>query len=239
MLGVDLAWGERNGTGLCVLSKDRVINATRLRTLDDIVDWLNPYTTADCVVAIDAPMIVRNVSGRRPCEDLISRCFGRYEAAAHSSNLSNPSFRTGGRGSELARRLALDTNPLLTAGGPTRRALEVYPHTALVALFGLPCTLKYKGKRGRTVAARKQEFARCVEFLESLSAADPPLDLGASQRWMELTDEIRSAPTGAGLDRAEDRVSGTRTSAPTPPSTTGPTVSTVVGSSARRTRGTS
>ena len=205
-IGVDLAWGERNGTGLCVVSKDGVIDATCRRTLDEIVSWLDPYTNVDCLVAIDAPLIVQNPSGRRPCEDLISRCFGRYEAAAHSSNLANPSFRTGGRASELARRLALDTDPSLTIGSPTCRAIEVYPHTALVALFGLPRTLKYKGKRGRTLAGRQQEFATCAALLESLSAANPPLDLGASQRWIELTEEIRLAQTGAGLDRAEDEL---------------------------------
>jgi predicted RNase H-like nuclease len=203
-VGVDLAWGERNGTGLCVLRGDHAVDSTRLRTLDDIVGWLSPYTIRDCLVAIDAPLIVRNSTGRRPCEDLISRCFGKYEAGAHSSNLANSSFRTGGRASELADRLGLETDPVLSAGSPIRRAIEVYPHTALVALFGLPLTLKYKGKQGRTLAYQQQEFATSTALMESLSEVDPPLRLTASQRWIDLTEEIRSATTGAGLDRAED-----------------------------------
>lgn len=205
-VGVDLAWGERAGTGMCVISVDHVVDTTRLRTLDDIVAWLSPYTSEDCIVAIDAPLIVRNPTGRRPCEDLISRCFGRYEASAHSSNLGNASFRTGGRASELARSLSLETDPAITAGAPVRRAIEVYPHTALVALFGLPLTLKYKGKRGRTLSSRQAEFARCAALLESLATADPPVRLRESSRWVTLTEELRTATTGAALDRAEDEL---------------------------------
>jgi predicted RNase H-like nuclease len=205
-VGVDLAWGERSGTGLCVLLGEHVVDATRLRSLDDIVSWLTPYTSGDCIVAIDAPLIVRNQSGRRACEDLISRCFGKYEAGAHSSNLANACFRTGGRARELARRLGLDTDPAMPGGAPVRRALEVYPHTALVALFDLPVTLKYKAKRGRTLSSRQAEFARCASLLESLATAEPPIRLGNSPRWIDLTEEIRSATTGAGLDRAEDEL---------------------------------
>jgi hypothetical protein len=64
--------------------------------MDDIVEWLLPYTAGDCLVATDAPLVVRNTTGRRPCEQLVSRCFGRYEASAHSSNLSLPSLPGGG-----------------------------------------------------------------------------------------------------------------------------------------------
>jgi predicted RNase H-like nuclease len=205
-IGVDLAWGERNGTGLCVLSEGKVVDSARRRAMDDIVAWLLPYTTGACIVAIDAPLIVRNVTGRRPCEQLISRCFSRYHASAHSSNLTNPSFRAGVRAMELADRLDLETTPEFGHEQTLRRAIEVYPHTALVALFDLPLTLKYKAKRGRTVEGRRDEFASCMALIESLSSADPRIDVHESERWTELTAEIASAPTGAALDRAEDEM---------------------------------
>ena len=207
-IGVDLAWGERSGTGLCVLSPDEVVASARLHNLNDIADWISRYSSRDCLVAIDAPMIVRNQTGRRPCESLISRCFGRYEASAHSSNLANPSFKTGGRANELVRLLGLDTSPVFSTRSSVRRAIEVYPHTALVALFDLPTTLKYKAKRSRTVQSRLQAFEVCIELMESLSTAEPPLDLNGTRFWRDLTTEINCCATGAALDRAEDELDG-------------------------------
>jgi predicted RNase H-like nuclease len=200
--------GERNGTGLCALNTDGIMDSTRLRTLHDIVDWVKPFTEGDCIVAIDAPLIVGNRTGCRPCERLISRCFGRYHASAHSSNLGNRSFRTGGRARELAERLELDTDPHFGPGTRVRRAIEVYPHTALVALFDLPLILKYKSKRGRTAAARQIEFALFVSLLESLSAVEPAMDVRMCKQWPGLVRELATATTGAALDRAEDELDG-------------------------------
>lgn len=206
VVGVDLAWGENGGTGLCVVADGVVVDSCRRGSLDDIVTWMEPYVVGDCVVAIDAPLIVCNEKGRRPCESVISRCFGARHASTHSSNLTNPSFRTGGRAADLARRLDLDTDPRELPHRSGRWAIEVYPHTALVAVFDLPVTLKYKAKRGRTVESRRAEFLSCMSLLESLSAADPPLDLTEFMPWLTLRRQVASATTGAALDRAEDEI---------------------------------
>jgi len=205
-VGVDLAWGNRNATGLCVVSDGEVIASCRKRSLEEIGAWLDPYVGGDCVVAVDAPLIVANESGRRPCESTISHCFGARHAGAHSTNLANPVFRSGGRAAELARRLSLDTDPLEVPGGSGRWAIEVYPHAALVGLFDLPLTLKYKAKARRGKDERREAFKRCRCLLESLADADPPLDLRASSHWDALTREIDAAGTGAALDRAEDEM---------------------------------
>jgi predicted RNase H-like nuclease len=97
---------------------------------------------------------VRNESGRRPAEQAISRCFGAYHASAHSTNLGLPSFRERVRGERFARALGLDVDPYFPTRVPLRRAIEVYPHTAIVALFELASTLKYKAKPGRTLTGR-------------------------------------------------------------------------------------
>lgn len=205
-IGVDLAWGEKAGTGLCVIVGDTVLASGRSTTLDDIAAWLEPYTRGTCVVAIDAPLIVRNESGRRTCEQLISRCFGGFHASAHSSNLKLPAFRAGVRAWNLAQHLNLDTDPAFEGATGGRWAIEVYPHTALVSLFDLPVTLKYKAKRGRPVEVRRNEFTRCIDCLESLVAFDPPVRLSTSPSWLALKEEILAAPTGAALDRAEDEL---------------------------------
>jgi predicted RNase H-like nuclease len=208
-IGVDLAWteGKRSGTGLCVMTTEGVVDSCRLQTLDDIVDWIRAHTTNDCLVAIDAPLIIENKSHQRPCEKLISRCFRSYEAGAHSSNLTMPWFSSGGRAKELAKQLDLDINPYFDPGSAGRRAIEVYPHPALVALFRLDRSLKYKRTGGRKREERRPEFATLTRLMESLSTFPPPaIDVGRSTHWADLKRKIDDAPSGAALDRAEDEL---------------------------------
>lgn len=82
-VGLDLAWGERNPTGVAVLDADG-----RLRHLgtagDDasILAALAPFTAGDCLVAVDAPLIVPNRTGHRPAEREFNRVFARFHAGA-------------------------------------------------------------------------------------------------------------------------------------------------------------
>jgi predicted RNase H-like nuclease len=205
-VGVDLAWTQSGGTGLCLVEDGRVLASTRLVSDADVAAWLTPYLEDDAVVAIDAPLIVRNLTGRRPAEQLISRCFGAYHASAHSANLSLPSFRHGVRGEQLAVALDLDVDPVFRPRTRLRRAIEVYPHTAIVALFELPTTLKYKRKKGRTVESRAAELGRLLLLLESLRDFDPPLDVAASPRWPAIRGSVANAATPVELDRLEDEI---------------------------------
>jgi predicted RNase H-like nuclease len=205
-VGVDLAWTPNGGTGLCHVSRGRVLASTRVSTDAEILDWLAPRTAGDAVVAIDAPLVVRNPAGRRPCERLISRCFGVHHASAHSSNLGLPAFREGCRGERIACALALDVDPRIEPGAPVRRALEVYPHPAIVALFDLSVTLKYKARPRRTLPARAAALTALALHLERLADADPPLAVAGAPRW-ETLRRIAAAPSsGAELARAEDEL---------------------------------
>lgn len=204
-VGVDLAWGSRGRTGLCLVTDGKAVDSALLQSDDEIVAWLSPYVGEGCLVAIDAPLIISNQTGRRPCEQVISRCFGAQHAAAHSSNLGRPSFAAGVRGDRLARRLDLSIDPAFAPGTVVRRAIEVYPHPALVELFGLDTSLKYKAKRGRSLEARHRAFAALLDYLESLGDADPALDVSVSPRWGALQAGIAS-DSGAALDRVEDEL---------------------------------
>ena len=159
-IGVDLAWSSRAGTGLCTIADGRVISSTRVTTDDEILAWLASHVSGDVLVAIDAPLIVRNSTGRRPCDQLISQCFGAHHASAHSANLGIQAFRDGVRGERVARALGLDIDPAFAPLTGVRRAIEVYPHPAIVALFDLPVTLKYKAKPGRTLQSRAALMSR-------------------------------------------------------------------------------
>ena len=59
-VGLDLAWGERQPTGVAVLDASGTLLHLSARTHDaDILDALAPFTGDDCLVGIDAPLIVR------------------------------------------------------------------------------------------------------------------------------------------------------------------------------------
>ena len=122
-----------------------------VRSDDEIADALAAYVEGDCLVAIDAPLVVKNATGNRPAEAALNRDFARFDAGAHPSNTGKAEFRDGTRGGRLCARLGLDLNP---RSGRARRAIEVYPHPATIALFRLGRTLKYKQKAGRTLDER-------------------------------------------------------------------------------------
>lgn len=209
-VGIDLAWSRtgRGRTGLCVADDGgRVLDSASVRTDDEIVEWVEPHCGGPVIAGIDAPITVPNATGRRPCDDLVSRVFGPYEAGVYPANRANPAFAPRTRAEDLADRLGLGLDPMLATGGPdARRALETYPHSAIVALFALEKTLKYKGGRGRSPATRRPEFVRLLDLLETLPRFDPPFDPATSPRWERLRQDVERVTTGAILDRAEDEV---------------------------------
>jgi predicted RNase H-like nuclease/ppGpp synthetase/RelA/SpoT-type nucleotidyltranferase len=203
-VGVDLAWGQRKPTGVAVLDDHGELLLLTSETDDDaIAAALAPHVEGPCLVGIDAPLIVRNARGNRPCEAALNRDFARFDAGAHPSNTGKPELAGVPRGGALAERLGLDLDPHSTSD---RRAIEVYPHPATVALFRLGRTLKYKQRPGRTLAQLRSELMRLVTLLEGLDEATPPLRLRHSDAWRRLTEEIASAPRKSDLRRAEDQV---------------------------------
>ena len=176
-IGVDLAWGMRRPTGLAVLDDDgRLVHVSAVRTDEEILAALAPYVEGECLVAIDAPLIVTNPTGNRPAEAALNKDFARFDAGAHPSNTGKPEFRDTPRGAGLCQALGLDMNP---RSGRRRRAIEVYPHPATVALFRLGRTLKYKNKPGRDLDGLRVELLTLMGLLEALAIAEPTLHVTA------------------------------------------------------------
>lgn len=216
-VGVDLAWGERGRTGLAVLDDEgRLVHVSSVRTDAEILDALEPFVDGACIVAFDAPLVVKNPTGNRPAEAALNRDFARFHAGAHPANTSKPEFRDGPRAARLAKALGLDLDP---RSRRRRRALEVYPHPATVSLFRLGRTLKYKNRTDRDLPSMRAALCELVAHLESLGSADPPLLLGgadgtggadgaddAGAAWAVLAGEVAAAPSKSALRLAEDRV---------------------------------
>jgi predicted RNase H-like nuclease len=151
-IGVDLAWKtESNHSGIAVLVGDE--RQVQLRALAEglvsmagVVDFIESHSNADSVVAVDAPLVVKNAKGQRPCETLISEAFSQYHAGCHTSNTAKLYADTG---MKLVNALSPyefvhDFNVATAKQRTGRWLFEVYPHPAMVRLFGLPKIIRYK-----------------------------------------------------------------------------------------------
>jgi predicted RNase H-like nuclease/ppGpp synthetase/RelA/SpoT-type nucleotidyltranferase len=196
-IGIDLAWGERQPTGLAVLDDEaRLLMVGAVRTDEDIAEALAPYVAGECRVGIDAPLIVTNETGSRPAEKQLSKDFRRFEAGTHPSNTGKPEFARGEtRGARVCQRLGLDLNP---RSGRARRAIEVYPHPATVVLFGLAKTLKYKDKRGRDLDLLRGELLTLMSLVQDLVLT--------GDDWAALRLAVETATRKSELRVVEDQV---------------------------------
>jgi predicted RNase H-like nuclease len=199
-VGLDLAWGEKSQTGVAAVDSDgRLLHVGVAQDDASILNAVAPFTRDDCLVAIDAPLIVPNETGARPCETALNREFGRFDAGARPAFRGKPEFMYP-RGARLADALDLDMDPGSTAA---RRAIEVFPHPASVVFFGLDKILKYK--RG-SFDDRKRELLKLMTLIEGLDKATPRLRANRSVAWVELRRRVEAATRPGQLDQDEDPV---------------------------------
>jgi predicted RNase H-like nuclease len=199
-VGLDLAWGEKHHTGVAVVDSDgRLLHIGTAQDDISIEDAVARYVSDDCLVAIDAPLIVKNPTGYRPCETALNHDFQRFEAGARPAYTEKPEFSSP-RGARIATALGLDVDP---ASRSRRRAIEVYPHPATIALFGLPKTLKYK--RG-AFEDRQRDLLQLMTLIEGLDKATPRLRVNHNVSWVELRKRVAAATRPGQLDRDEDPV---------------------------------
>ena len=213
-IGLDLAWSPRNRTGAAAIEGDeragRLVASGLLCTDDEIVEFVREQAGAEprapAIVAVDAPLCVPNEGGRRPAEAEIGRVFGRYHAGAHPTNRRRLAPNGVVRGEGLVARLAalgFAHRPEVDALVPVRQMVEVYPHPAMVSIFGLDRILKYKARRALVREARLAAFERYHALLRSLVTAELALQ-GAEGL---LTRDL--APLGTSeLKGHEDRLDG-------------------------------
>jgi predicted RNase H-like nuclease len=210
IIGLDLAWSPRNRSGAAVVRADA--SGGRLiappETLTDnasILAFVERYASAGpAVVAIDAPLLVPNPTGRRPAEAALGAAFRLYEAGAHPANRGLLARDGIVRGEDLVAQLrSLDFrySDHIAANEDRRVVVEVFPHPAMVAIFKLQRTLKYKAKPGRSKETQLAAWRSYQEHLHNLRTADPTL-IGLEE--LLAVDVASLAPTA--LKAYEDRV---------------------------------
>ena len=204
IVGVDLAWAAKNRSGVCAVEDGRVLASACLRSDDEIERWIREHDDGELLVAFDAPLVVRNLTGRRPCEAVFASVFASAHAGPYPANLTL--LRHDVRAHRLARRLRLRVAPAAVHRRPLRAALEVFPHPALVVLLERGERLPYKAKPGRALSVRHEAMCELLAGLERLKRADPPLDVTASPEWPRLASLCHARPSGAALKRLEDEL---------------------------------
>ena len=213
-IGLDLAWSPKNGTGAAAIEGDerggRLVASALLRDDEAIVEFVREQAgegpCAPAIVAVDAPLRVPNEEGRRPAEAEIGQLFARHHAGAHPANRRRLAVGGVVRGEALVERLAalgFVHRPEIAALMPVRQVVEVYPHPAMVSIFGLERILKYKARRTVAPAARLAAFEQYHDLLGSLATAEPALH-GAD----ELIGRVLVGLRRAELKDHEDRLDG-------------------------------
>jgi len=161
-VGIDLAWSERNPSGVAVIGAQGVVQkaSAALWTNDEICQFAGLDSSEGAVIAVDAPLVVKNVDGSRPVEQELTQIFWPYDANPYPANLSNPAFDENGRIQRLVRHLeglGFVNRPIIPKRSEQHSFVEVFPSPAQVILFPGANrqshlhvrALRYKRKKGR------------------------------------------------------------------------------------------
>ncbi len=173
-LGVDLAWSERAGSGVCVLdASGAILDEGQLPHLQ-LVDWVLRWRGERSVLAIDGPLVVPQGSAAlRPVERELHRRYGRFHAGPFPGGAASTAMwgRVNSPARALVEAVGAYTDDPTDRTSP-HRAIEVFPAPTWIELFGLAARIVYK--RGRK-ADRMAALGRLRDLLATLARADPPL----------------------------------------------------------------
>jgi predicted RNase H-like nuclease len=182
-LGIDLGWTS-GASGLCCLKWSArylyLLDLDRQQTTVDILNWIDKWASATepAMIAVDAPTLIPNLTGMRLADKLTHQHFRHYHAGCYPANLGRPfAQRTVEFGLSLEAR-GFTHAPIIVPKELGRFQIEVFPHPAIVHLFGLTRILKYK--KG-TLAERRLELIKLRQYiLDILPTLEPTLNLCAS-----------------------------------------------------------
>ena len=198
-VGLDLAWGEQNQTGVAVVDADGRLGARRCRrrTTPSILAAIAPYVEGDCLVAFDAPLMVNNPTGQRPARDgaqpRLREVRGRRAPREHRQARirRHPARRPARRGARTwtwipqSRSTATGHRGLPACGDG--RAVRTRPDTEVQ-------------DAGAVRAIAQRELLRLMTLIEGLDDATPPLRVNRNDGWVELRKRVEAA-TQAGAAR--------------------------------------
>lgn len=203
-MGIDLAWSDRNPSGLAHLvlcgQGCFLLSTGRLTSDEEILSWVLGRSQRTAWIGIDAPIIAPNPpKTSRPVDRIVTSLFGRFHAGVYPGNRERCA-----RPIRLSKRLAargFSADPLLPSRSG-RRQLEIFPHLVQIGLFRRKRIIKYK--KGSRDQKRKglKTLQRTIAGL--LPRQTPPLL--SSRSLVELLSENPRDLRGARLKGLEDRL---------------------------------
>ncbi len=192
-IGIDLAWSDGGTTGMAVLDGyGNLLDDALLIDLEDIAEFARSRAGSECLVGIDAPLIVKNRVGCRGCERELTRR-GVPIFPANRSWLPMTDGRL--RGEALVEMLEergfalTDLHPKDV--GPGRHIYEVYPRSILhYHLFdrvsGRSRTLRYKRARGVGLEGARKGI---IELRDLLARLELPIKFDFGSMTYPVRDE--------------------------------------------------
>jgi predicted RNase H-like nuclease len=164
-LGLDLGKTPRDeGGGVALEATEhadvvqiRLISAETLRTHEDTLRWVTRQRgRGGCTLAINAPLIVENTGGSRPCDRQLQEHFSRYRIDEYANNIVSASHpRTMGK---ALARMGFDLNPT----SESDRMVETHTQAAQILLFGLARPIRLKNG---PIGSRKDSVARLRDLM--------------------------------------------------------------------------
>ena len=203
LIGVDLGWQSEKNTSAAAVGKldGNVLSIHELRkdldSIGAIMEFVGGYPDV-MGLAIDAPLIINNMMGQRPCERELSRVYGARNASCHTSNLT---LYPAASSVDLGNRLVRKGYSHLGRPQDSRWQIECYPHPAIIEMFGLDERLPYK--KGKVDAKRRGQI-RLAGLIRQL-ADSPVLSLSIDPCFDSYLEEFSIAnKRGAALKKNED-----------------------------------
>ena len=203
LAGIDLAWrSENNPTAISFGELKRTsLSLTRVcSAVMGIADIKSAFQSENDLfgVAIDAPLIINNLTGHRNCEKELSKFYGSRKASCHSSNLTSHGDSTGIELSPYLDTLGFEHLQNPSVG---KFQIECYPHPAIIEIFGLPERLPYK--KGDVEAKKKGQIclSRHIRQLEKSRVVSLTISTEYS---LYLDEQHISSLAGKALKTNED-----------------------------------
>jgi Uncharacterized protein conserved in bacteria len=181
-IGIDLAWTYKNESGLCVIDDSGKIVRSESDIFSDeaIAEIVENYSVTGALVGIDAPLIVKNLTGSRFAERalLSGKIHGRH-LSVFICNRDFMNHTYGGiRGERVVSRIKQAVPEFLLTpevGKKPHCLFETFPTGICLGLFPGAYPLKYKVKGKIPFETSQAEMVRLIGTLKTLEVSDPPV----------------------------------------------------------------
>jgi predicted RNase H-like nuclease len=166
-----------------------------LRSHEDVLSWLaRNRGRANAIVTVNAPVIVENGSGQRPCDQQIADHFSRYQIDDYQVNIVS-----AGHPRTMARammRMGFDADPESEGD----RVVETYTLPAQILLFDLERPIRMKHG---AIGTRKDAVSRFRDLVVS-HLLDAVPSLAENDTLGELLDVDLGTLNGTRLGELEE-----------------------------------